>query len=87
MTIIEASAAPRKDKTSLPEIPNEINGRILDSMGISSSSLFNDILSRTDKKKSSGSSSIASSILGFGRKHGIDLGSRKSSYEEPRNFE
>ena len=87
MTIIEASAGPRKEKASLSEIPNEIDGRILGSMGISSSSLFNDILGRADKKKSSSSSSIASSILGFGRKHGIDLGSRKSSYEEARNFE
>ena len=87
MTIIEASAGPRKERASLSEIPNEIDGKILGSMGISSSSLFNDILSRADKKKSSGSSSIASSILGFGRKHGIDLGSRKSSYEEARNFE
>ena len=87
MTIVEAS--PKSSKVSLSSRLSKDSRTStrekFDSIG-SASSPWNSILSNTGKKKSSSSSSIASSMIGFGRKHGISMGRRKSSIETPRNF-
>ena len=88
MTIVEAS--PKSSKVSLSsrlsKDSRSITREKFDSIG-SASSPWNSILSNVGKKKSSSSSSIASSMLSLGRKHGISMGRRKSSVETPRNFQ
>ena len=88
MTIVEAS--PKSSKASLSSRlsteSNQVGGDRFTSLD-DIDSPWHSIRSSNGKKKSSSSSSIASSILGFGRKHGISLGRRKSSLEEPRNFQ
>ena len=88
MTIVEASAASIKGASITH--PSKRISQNYDIKFNSAGSLNNpryNILNRNGEKKSSGASSIASSILGFGRKHGMNLGRRKSSLEEPRNFQ
>ena len=88
MTIVEASAASIKGaSTTHPSKRISQNSDIkFNSVGSLNNPRYN-ILNRNGEKKSSGASSIASSLLGFGRKHGMNLGRRKSSLEEPRNFQ
>jgi hypothetical protein len=88
MTIVEASALSIKGgSANHPSKRVSQNSEMkFNSVGSLSNPRYN-ILNRNGEKKSSGASSIASSILGFGRKHGVNLGRRKSSVEEPRNFQ
>jgi len=88
MTIVEASAVPIKGgSANHPSKKDSQNSEIkFNSAGSLSNPKYN-VLNRNGEKKSSGASSIASSLLGFGRKHGMNLGRRKSSLEEPRNFQ
>ena len=87
MTIVEAS--PKSSKASLSSrLSKDSHQNIKDKFdSISSTNSPWSSTSSIHGKKKSSSSSIASSILGFGRKHGMSLGSRKASSEKPRNFQ